>query len=185
MRPQKVEDKDLIQGLMAVLRTKGYEGASLNELAAASGLQKASLYHRFPGGKKEITSAVLTYVAEWMDEHVLNLLLNEKLTPGQCLEKVLQNINALYDHGRKACILRALSLDTGIDLFGEELRLNVQKWLDGFKALGRALGQSEAKAQHNALASITHIQGGLVVSKAINSTLPFQQALEAIKLMYS
>ena len=70
MRPQKVEDQALLLGLMAVLSAKGYDGASLNELAESSGLQKASLYHRFPAGKKEITSAVLNYVNEWVKKNI-------------------------------------------------------------------------------------------------------------------
>jgi len=56
MRPQKVNNTELVKGLLNVFRSKGYDGASLNDLAVASGLQKASLYHRFPNGKKEIAA---------------------------------------------------------------------------------------------------------------------------------
>ena len=48
MRPQKVQDTEMLQGLMAVLRSRGYDGASLKELSDSTGLKKASLYHRFP-----------------------------------------------------------------------------------------------------------------------------------------
>ncbi|RZL16088.1 MAG: TetR/AcrR family transcriptional regulator, partial [Pedobacter sp.] len=33
MRPQKILDTDMISGLTKVFRDKGYEGASLNDLA--------------------------------------------------------------------------------------------------------------------------------------------------------
>ena len=54
MRPQKTLDEDVLAGLTEVFQSKGYEAASLQDLARATGLKKASLYHRFPGGKKQM-----------------------------------------------------------------------------------------------------------------------------------
>ena len=48
-RPQSVQDQDLMQRLSCVFRDVGYDGASLSILSEATGLKKASLYHRFPG----------------------------------------------------------------------------------------------------------------------------------------
>jgi len=62
MRPQKVIDSDILKGLTKVFRSKGYEGANLSELAQATNLKKASLYHRFPGGKQEMAVTVLTHI---------------------------------------------------------------------------------------------------------------------------
>jgi len=54
MRPKKVLDETILKGLAEVFRSKGYEGASLKDLSEATGLKKASLYHRFPNGKSEM-----------------------------------------------------------------------------------------------------------------------------------
>ncbi len=43
MRPQKVLDKEILNGLTKIFRSRGYEGASLKELSDATGLKKASL----------------------------------------------------------------------------------------------------------------------------------------------
>ena len=51
MRPSKISDEKVFQGLSDVFRRKGYDGASYSDLMKATGLVKASLYHRFPGGK--------------------------------------------------------------------------------------------------------------------------------------
>lgn len=48
--------------LLATLRDKGYDGASLADLSAATGLAKSSLYHSFPGGKEEIALRVLEHL---------------------------------------------------------------------------------------------------------------------------
>ena len=45
----KVNEDELLDRLTDVFRTYGYEGASLSKISEATGLQRASLYHRFPG----------------------------------------------------------------------------------------------------------------------------------------
>jgi len=57
-RRATIEDDDLICKLTDVFRNVGYDGASLAVLADATGLKKASLYHRFPGGKEQMAEEV-------------------------------------------------------------------------------------------------------------------------------
>lgn len=49
---------DIVQAAAQVFRTKGYHGASMQDIADAVGLQKASLYHHV-SGKQEILGAIL------------------------------------------------------------------------------------------------------------------------------
>lgn len=185
MRPQKVDDQQLIAGLMAVLRAKGFDGASLNDLSEATGLKKASLYHRFPGGKKEITEAVLKYVQQWNQAHIYDVLVDDKLTPENRLDSVLLSIRQLYNDGDSICILRAMSTDTGIPLFGIQIKESFQMWLDGFTALGMALGHHKKKSQQMAREVLIRIQGALILSKGLDDLSPFQESLSGIKKMYS
>src|SRR5207244_12526298 len=71
MRPAKISDERLFQGLSDVFRRKGYDGASYSDLMKATGLVKASLYHRFPGGKAEMVDAILSTVDRHFAEYVL------------------------------------------------------------------------------------------------------------------
>ena len=77
-------------GLMEVIRAKGFEGASMNDLAEATGLKKASLYHRFPGGKQEITEAVLAYTQSWGRTHISGVLTDSTQAPEARLTKVIE-----------------------------------------------------------------------------------------------
>ena len=40
--------EDLLDRLLLVFRDRGFEGATIAEIARATGLGKASLYHHFP-----------------------------------------------------------------------------------------------------------------------------------------
>ncbi len=184
MRPPKVEDQALLDGLMAVLRARGYDGSSLNELAGSSGLQKASLYHRFPGGKKEITLAVLHYVHEWIRTYIYERLTDQSVSPAERLGSVIQSIHSLYQGGEKSCILKALSMDSSVDLFGEEIKASMQLWIDGFTTLGVDCGFTRKSAQEKAFQVLIAIQGSLIVAKGLGSTVPFVSAVASIEKMY-
>jgi AcrR family transcriptional regulator len=184
MRPQKVNNQDLVESLMSVIQSKGYEGASLNDLANSTGLQKASLYYRFPNGKKEITTAVLTYVEEWVKKNILLLLSDTEIKPTNRLKKVIVNIDTLYDGGKKICVLRALTMDSNMELFGKQLGLIMTDWITGFTNLGISFGLSKKEAKAKAEQTLILVQGSLVISKAMSTVAPFQKTLISIRNMY-
>lgn len=185
MRPQKIDDQTLLSGLMNVFSTKGYDGASLNELASSSGLQKASLYHRFPGGKRDMGLAVVDFVNAWLEKNIVESLKDSGTAPLNRLNNVIQKIDELYNGGESTCLLRALSMDSGICLFGEELEKAARYWIDSFYQLGIDFGMSDEMANRTAQKVLTNIQGSLVVSKMMKDNTVFKNALEEVKKMYS
>ncbi|MEM6802022.1 MAG: TetR/AcrR family transcriptional regulator [Bacteroidota bacterium] len=185
MRPQKVNDETLMNGLLEVLRHKGYEGASLQELSQATGLKKASLYHRFPGGKKEIVEAVMQEVQSWLKKEVQAVLKHKKIKPQDRLEIVLGKIEEFYSWGEKPCILRSLSLGSGIEQVGHLIQASMETWQKGFIKLGQDVGMSKKKAEKKAMESLILIQGALVVSQGSNSPKVFEYALIRIREIYA
>ncbi|NJB82617.1 TetR/AcrR family transcriptional regulator [Wenyingzhuangia aestuarii] len=185
MRPQKVENTELIQRLFTVLRTKGYEGASLNDLAAASGLQKASLYHRFPGGKKDIALAVLNHVGEWTHNNLIQVVQNTAISHHQKLEILLTNIDELYNSGKSACITQTLSMENSGDLFSENINKGTNIWINCFIKLAIEFGKNTAEANDIAYEVIVQIQGSLILCKSIQTTQPFKNALNRIRTLYT
>ena len=69
-----ITDEELLDRALELFRLHGFEGVSLSRLSEAIGLQKASLYHRYPGGKGQIVLAAVARVAQWFGEHVFALL---------------------------------------------------------------------------------------------------------------
>lgn len=184
MRPKKVNQKKLLKGLLNVFRTKGYDGASLNDLAASSGLQKASLYHRFPEGKKEIAASVINFVDENIQKKIYEVLTDTSVSVAIRVEKVLKNIDLFYEGGEAGCILRSMTLDTGIHFFENEIKGCMQKWIDAFYFLGKEIGYTETKALQYAEETLMLVQGSLLVSKGIGSLTPFNKALKKIEYLY-
>ncbi|SDL51870.1 DNA-binding transcriptional regulator, AcrR family [Catalinimonas alkaloidigena] len=184
MRPQKVSDHDVLAALAETFRAKGYEGASLKELSEATGLQKASLYHRFPRGKQEMAEAVFAHLQEWVEEHVFRTLTHEGDPPTIRLKKGLSQIRILYKGGQEVCILRALSMQTGLELFEAQIQSGMHQWIAAFEKVGLALAFSPEEAKQKALQTLISLQGSLVVARGLNDPTLFEDTLRTIERTY-
>lgn len=184
MRPQKVLDEDMLEGLTKVFREKGYEGASLKDLAEVTGLKKASLYHRFPKGKQGMAEAVLLNVDAWVKQNIFAVLQDEALSAEDRLKTGLSQISVLYVGGEGTCIFRALSMQAGLELFAEQISGGMQAWIANFKQLGLALNFQEETAHEHALQTLIEIQGALVVARGMKDSNIFRQALQQIENRY-
>lgn len=184
MRPQKVQDIEIMTSLVQAFRSKGYEGTSLADLADSTGLKKASLYHRFPNGKQEMANAVLGYIDEWVDEHIFKALLEENIAPKVRLLNALKEVRNSYDGGKEACIFRALSIGQSVDFFDLQIKNGMNKWINAFENIGSALGLSEQEARKNAMNTLIKIQGSLIVTKGLDDLEIFENTLKEIESSY-
>lgn len=177
----KVTDDVVMERLLTVFRTVGYDGASMAQLADATGLQKASLYHRFPDGKQAMAKAVLDYIAELSQAEIVAVLLNTALPPANRLKTVLAAINALYDGGHLSCVLRALSLGSAAPVFREQIGAVFTGWITGFTRLALDLGKSEEVATQLAQGVVVRVQGVLILAQTLQQPQLFEQTLAAIE----
>lgn len=180
MAEVKVGHEQLISGFMEVFRKVGYEGASLEALAAASGLRKSSLYHRFPGGKKHMAEEVLKSANQWVRTNITSVL-NSDGDPTKRLNRALKNIDILYSSGRKACILRALSMDTGLDLFSRLIHGAFEDWITGFSKIAMDFAFTSDESKQLGVDVVIKIQGSLIVSRGTGDKQLFKRTLKEIR----
>lgn len=185
MRPQKIDDELLMEKMIPLFRAKGFDGTSMQDLAEATGLKKASLYHRFPGGKEEMVLAVIAYASTKVKKTVINFLLNSELDPKVRINKAVEGIKDYYDGGKASCLLRTLSMGSSLTIFSEQLEVGMNRWIEAFEALGLDLGFEKEEAKKMGTESLVLVQGSLVVSRTLGSETPFLEALTKIKKMYT
>jgi len=184
MRPQKIQDEEMIARIAKVFRDKGYEGTSLNDLAEVTGLKKASLYYRFPDGKKEMAESVLTHLDNWVENNIFSSFIDKNLKPILRLKNGLHQTKILYSGGEEMCILRALSMQSGILLFEHQIKEGINKWIDVFTEIGIAFNLSKDQAKEYALKALIEIQGSLIVSRGLNNTDIFDTTINNIENRY-
>ncbi|HHL42471.1 MAG TPA: TetR/AcrR family transcriptional regulator [Hellea balneolensis] len=176
-RTATINDTDLLDKLSRVFRDYGYAGASLTMLAEACGLKKASLYHRFPGGKEQMASEVLAETKTWLTQNVLSILAQDIPAQDRILN-MTQKLDQFYAHGRQACLLNMLSaarMEPG------PFTNDIQRIFTAFiKALTQVLmdaGFDKTEAKRRAERTVAQLQGTLVLSRGTGSTKPFRDFL--------
>lgn len=172
-----LSEEQIVATLTDVFRTHGYEGASLQIIAKATGLARASLYHRFPGGKAEMAEAVMNRAHAWLEREALAPLRDESLSPRDRIRAMVKHLDGFYQSGRKSCLLDALSLGEP----GSHLRRLTKDALDLWvRELVTALvtvGIGKAEARDRAERAVTLIQGALIMSRVRDNPAPFRKVL--------
>lgn len=170
-RPQRVDDATLIERLSRTFRAVGYEGASLARLAQAVGMQKPSLYHRFPGGKQQMAEEVLAAARAWYVDHILAPL-SSGGSPAERVGRVAQALDLFYDGGRQACLLNLLAQPPAEDSpFAEAIRDMFLALIGALADVSREAGMPDAEERAVRAAALLH--GSLVLSRGMGTTAPF------------
>lgn len=178
-RPRSIEHGELIARMLRVFRANGYEGASLSQLSKETGLANAALYHRYPGGKREMAEAVLGELRTWTRSHVLAPLLQPG-DPAEALQAMCAALHELYDSGHEPCLIGLFSAGESLEHFGESLRCSLADLMAAITGVLTRAGLSEREAHERAEDAVIRIQGSLVVCRALASTEPFTRTLDRL-----
>ncbi len=172
----KITDVLLLNRLTEVFRTHGYEGASLSKISEATGLQRASLYHRFPGGKAEMAEAVLNRAGEWLQAHALKPL-TESGPPEPRLRQMARKLDEFYEGGEQSCLLDALSFGVEEGGIRDHQRAAMQAWVEAIATMLHESGLPQRTARERAEDAVIRIQGSLVMARASGNLKPFRRTL--------
>jgi AcrR family transcriptional regulator len=171
----KVTKEAIVLSACELFREKGYAGASMQDLATAVGLQKASLYARFPNKEALVTE-------------VLKLTLRETFrrdTSQECRWEVAYeaDLRSLASNlaDKKRCV--ALHLAYGV---GDEnkhakaaIKIFFQMLLDRLTdVLVRAMPRSAA--EHLASDALARLEGATLLVSVFNSTAALESTVRAL-----
>jgi len=74
MAHRGISDDAFLEIALDRFRTYGFEGVSLKMLSDKTGLEKPSLYYRYPAGKDQIVTTVAESVAGWFESNIFEVL---------------------------------------------------------------------------------------------------------------
>jgi AcrR family transcriptional regulator len=179
MARAKLSDEELADRALALFRNYGYEGTSLNRIAESTGMEKASLYYRFPRGKEAIVVAVAERVGAWFHENVFQPLADDG-PPRERVELVARRLREFYGDGRRPCILDTLSLPGGPEPLQLALRAALGQWLAAFQTVAEGSGKTPSEAKSRAEQALVNVEGSLVLSRVLADGSLFLRALDEL-----
>jgi len=166
---------EVLNRLTRVFRESGY-AASLSQLSEATGLQRASLYHYFPGGKAEMAAAVIERSNRILGEEILAPLL-EPGDPAKRLRAMMRGLDRYFDSGRESCLLGSLTLGGSRRGFEEHIEAGFAAWIAAVASVLAEAGWPRREARTRAEDAIFAIEGALVVCRGMGDAAPFRRLL--------
>ena len=161
-----------------LFRRQGYHGTALQDILAAGGAPRGSLYFHFPKGKEEIGEAVhqaIAQVAEKSD-NAESFLVRIVRTMASDLER------SGYAEG---CPIATTALETAAqsDVLGTAARTAFQKWeLEIKRGLFR-FGMTSGEADLVATMMLSQLEGALLLARTYRSLELIRRAEQAVKLL--
>ena len=171
--------EELIIRLREVFETRGFEGATLAEIARASGLSKASLYHHFPDGKHGMGLALLTDAGIRLERSALSPL-REGGEPEQRLQDMLLGLESYYGSGERSCLLTVFALGPPNEAFDGLVEQRLGEWIELLANTLQDTGLAKKEARRQARDLVSRIQGAGVLARALRDPKPFRQVLRRI-----
>lgn len=166
--------------LMELFREKGFDGASLADISASTGLGKSSLYHHFPNGKQEIALEVLGHLEAQLKQAVFEPMRSTD-PPAKKLGRMLDAIDRFYEGGHKACLLERLCASVDASRFRRPLGRAFGTWIEAVQTLGVEAGLPRAVARQRAEDLVVRIEGALIVCAGTGNTGVFTRTIRDLR----
>lgn len=162
-----------------MFRAHGYDGASLALISEAVGLQKSSLYHRFPGGKAQMARAVLSAMLEQLRESLFaDLHTADAGNVRERLDAVATGVGEFYDQGRRWCVLETMSLGGRLGPEGDRLLAELAAaWIAALAAAAQAAGVEPREARRRARDVLVELEGSLVLARVSDDPSAFRELI--------
>jgi TetR/AcrR family transcriptional regulator, lmrAB and yxaGH operons repressor len=159
-----------------LLRRQGYGATGLNEIVAASGAPKGSLYFHFPDGKESLAVAAMTRQAELLRDAIAALLRSSD-DVAEAIANVLDALAVGLERSdyQDGCPLAtvALELSAQSDPVRDAAADGFNSWLEQIEQRLLAAGMTETGAARKALLLLSAIEGALVLARARRDLAPF------------
>ena len=127
-----------------------------------------------------MANVVLDHVSASAESQIFENLLSQN-PAAERLDAAMDAVYNLYEGGRSACILRAMSHGTAAGIFREKVADIFEKWVNAFTHLATDFGHNAETAKRLGASAVMKIQGSLILAQTLNQPELFSDALSDIK----
>lgn len=171
----------LIEQLSSVFVARGYDGATLNHLAEATGLSKASLYHHFPGGKPEMSAVLVRHAIADLQRQAFSQLHGSN-APAERLADFIKGFASYTRNGSTDCLLAVFSHHRTASADDEQQIQNIATqfadWHNALTAVFEEAGCKPKRAAQDARQLLSTLYGALLTAKMFDDQTLFRQAVK-------
>ena len=174
----------ILESALSLFRKQGYAATGLQQILAASGAPKGSLYHYFPGGKAGIGAAVVTAAGASVSR-TFAAVAAETTTAGGLVERYCRLLGGWMQASgwRDGCPITTTLLEMAPE--NESIRAAGEAafaaWAQVIEAMLERDGVEPGRARRLALLAIAAIEGALVQVRVQKQAQPLLDVAAELK----
>jgi TetR/AcrR family transcriptional repressor of lmrAB and yxaGH operons len=176
----------MLEATALLLRQRGYHGTSLNDILAASGAPRGSLYFHFPGGKDQLVIEVTKNSVEQVAQRLSERLAAER-SPSAAIRAIFETTAEMMEESdyTRGCPMAPIVLDGTTDVpdLVELARSAFQRWIGLMQASFAMAGIPEPRARALALMVEASLEGLMIIARATRDRAPFALVAEELAAM--
>ncbi|MQY04905.1 TetR/AcrR family transcriptional regulator [Actinomadura macrotermitis] len=167
----------LLDATQELIESGGYYGAGLNQVIAASGAPRGSLYFHFPGGKDELVGASLRRAGQ---EIAATLDGPAAPSAAELVEAILRALGARMEESdwRKGCPIATVALEMAAG--NDPLQKACSEIYTSWEEALRARLADRPDADDLAVTILALIEGALLLARAHRSREPLTRVTRQI-----
>ncbi|MEU2241837.1 TetR/AcrR family transcriptional regulator [Streptomyces sp. NPDC018338] len=180
MGQKGAETRDrLLDATQELVETAGYFGTGLNQVIAASGAPRGSLYFHFPGGKDQLVGESVRRAGQAIGD-ALGEPADADASPAEFVDGVLRHLgDRLAESGwRKGCPVATVALETAA--VSDPLQEVCSEVYSSWEAALRARLASRPDADDLAVTVLALVEGALLLARAHRSRDPLERVARQI-----
>ncbi|MEW9897800.1 TetR/AcrR family transcriptional regulator [Chitinivorax sp. PXF-14] len=180
MRPQKISRDELLQRCAATFKRYGYHGTSMDMLASACELTKASFYHHYPN-KEALARDVLQRTHAVVNEALFAIAYDDGATPQDRLQRMNHKAKKLFMGDAVGCLMGVIAIDATYAV--PELMPPIRHFIDDWAAALAHLFATrwpEAEARQLARQTVADFEGAILLSRIDGTGDYFDRVCERV-----
>ena len=180
MPKHKTDRETILQKSLAVFLQKGYYHTKFSDLGQACGLEKSHFYYYFKN-KEDLMLAVLEFTYRNAKQHIFDKAYDERYSPKQRLEKMMQNAVRLYASAPRGCLMGNTVLGTAGN--EPEFQQVLRQYFDGWVASLTHLFKTQhatPEAQRLAQECVQEIQGSVMFVRLYDDPSYLEEAAQRV-----
>lgn len=168
MRPPKITREELLARCSNTFRKYGFHGTTMDMLAKACDLTKATFYHHY-SNKEELMKDVLMWTHERIGKSLFTIAEDESMSPTERLALMGKKSKKLFQDDSIGCLMGVVAIDATYTK--AELMAPIRAFLDDWalalsKIFIRKLGKKEA--QRTARQLVAEYEGAILMARIYN-----------------
>ena len=172
--------ESLLAQLEIVFRSRGYEGATLAQLAEATGLGKASLYHHFPGGKTEMAAVLLRDAVVRLERMAFSKLSGSR----RAEERIKRFINGFNDYthgGERSCLIAVFAQGSMSEQHGAMIAEQYRDWTRRLALVIEDTGVKPKKPDRTSHQMLALLYGHQLSATLLNDPAQIRRGIKRIR----